>query len=507
MALRNNYYVSSFFWSTLQKVLNAIIGFISVPLLLGYFGKLDYGILGIATACNGYMHLLDLGMDTGAVKFYSQWLQQGDKGRIYRVARTNMTFYGIIALINMAGLFALAMWGESLFSVTHEQFLLLRTCLIIIATFSLFSWGATTFNQLLVAGMQMAFTMKVQSILTILKGLLIGLVFLFHLSLVQYFFLLTAIMATLVVPYAFKCKRLGMIDTLRPAFYWSDFKVVILFSLSIFALSLFQMTATQSRPIILSIFADDGAGVVAEFRIIEVIPLLIIMISGTFSGIFLPKASQLVTKRQQNEISIFAYKWTIYTTIIANCLCLPFILGANDILSAYVGAEYKYLSIWLIIWVVSVLFQVHSTPTNALILAYGRTKIMVYISAIACVISIIINALLARTYGVGSAIIGYFIYIIINLSSYYGFYFEKILHISRLSILRSFLMPTFCGVISLVVLMLMFKDLNLDVINPRMSAICVFSIKTSVWLAIYASLLYSFKILRVKNKRIITVYE
>ena len=74
----SNYYFSSFFWSTLAKILNAILGFISIPLLLGYYGKADYGILSIATACNGYMSLLDLGMNTGAVKFYSQWKAEGD---------------------------------------------------------------------------------------------------------------------------------------------------------------------------------------------------------------------------------------------------------------------------------------------------------------------------------------------------------------------------------------------------------------------------------------------
>ena len=36
-----SYFFNSFFWSTLSKVLNAIFGFISVPLLLGYFGKAE----------------------------------------------------------------------------------------------------------------------------------------------------------------------------------------------------------------------------------------------------------------------------------------------------------------------------------------------------------------------------------------------------------------------------------------------------------------------------------
>ena len=118
----NNYYLSSFFWSTQAKILNAILGFISIPLLLGYYGKADYGILSIATACNAYMHVLDLGMNTGAVKFFSQWRAEGKDRLINNVARTNYTFYILISAVNILGLLVLAWWGEGLFSITPGQF-------------------------------------------------------------------------------------------------------------------------------------------------------------------------------------------------------------------------------------------------------------------------------------------------------------------------------------------------------------------------------------------------
>ena len=126
----NKYFLSSFFWSTFSKVLNALFGFVSVPLLLGYFGKAEYGLLSIATACNGYMHLMDLGMNTGAIKFFSQWEAEGNRGMIKRVSRTNVTFYFIISIFNILGLLSLALWGEGLFSVTHEQFGQLKTCFV-----------------------------------------------------------------------------------------------------------------------------------------------------------------------------------------------------------------------------------------------------------------------------------------------------------------------------------------------------------------------------------------
>ena len=414
MELRNNYYVSSFFWNTFQKVLAAFVGFMTVPILLGYYGKEQYGVLSLATACNGYMHLLDLGMNVGAVRFFSLWRKEGDDARINRVARTNITFYGIIAIINALLLLILAAYGEPIFSVSHDQYLQLRDCLIIIASFCILSWGSTTFSQLLVADKQIGYTAKVQSVLTILKLLLIGITLKYHFSLTVYFLILTMLISFIVFPYIQKCIKDKLLDSIRPAYYWSDFKVVFSFSLSIFALSLFQMTATQTRPIVLGIFANNGALVNAEYRIIEVIPQFVIMIAGSFSSIFLPKTTELYATGNQNSINQFAYRWTIITTIIANMLCFPFIIGAKDILSAYVGEEYNYLHYWLIIWLLTTLLQTYSSPLYSLILSCGKTKTVVYTSAVASIISVIVNALLADKFGVGSAVIGYFSYIVIS---------------------------------------------------------------------------------------------
>lgn len=498
--LKNSYYFSSFFWSTLQKILNAILGFISVPLLLGYYGKAEYGILAIATACNGYMHLLDLGMNTGAIKFFSQWKAEGKQELIYRVARTNITFYILIACVNIFGLVALAVWGESIFSVTHEQFLQLRMCLFIIALFSIFSWAATTFNQLLVADKQMAYTMQVQCVQTILKTLLIFVVLWAHLSLTVYFFWLTVILALLLIPYAIKSRRDNLIDRLKPAAYWKDFRIVLTFSLSIFALSLFQMTATQSRPIILSIFSVNGAETVSEYRIIEVIPTLIIMIGGTFSSIFLPKTSELVAQKNQQAIDAFAYKWTTRTSVLANMLSIPFIFCSSEVLSAYVGSEYVSLSHWMAIWCLTVLIQIHTTPGNALVLAYGHTRPLVITSALACIISMIINAMLSLRYGVGSAVIGYFFYVILVIGSYYTVYYKKLMGLNRGKMLRCFLIPT--GLAIVVLLLVNFVPIHQKYFTTfpiRLQYIFICIVKSLLWLLPYSALLIAFHVIDIKS--------
>lgn len=498
--LKGNYYISSFFWSTLAKILNAVLGFVSVPLLLGLYGKAEYGILAIATSCNAYMHLLDLGMNTGAVKFFSQWKAEGKQTLIYRVARTNISFYLIIACINVIGLLALGLWGRSLFSVTDAQFQQLRECLYIIALFSVFSWVTTAFNQLLIADKQMGFTMQVQCVQTLLKGLLVAIVVMNRLSLSTYFFYLTLILALLIVPYAIKCLQGKLIDTLKPGGYWKDFKVVLIFSLSIFALSLFQTTAIQSRPILLSIFAANGAEVVAEFRILEVIPSLIIMIGGTFSSIFLPKTAELVARKNQTEIERFAYKWTTLTTILANTLCFPFILSAKEILSAYVGAAYSNLSVWLVLWCVTVLIQIHTTPGNSLVLAYGKTKLLVIMTAVTCVVSMLINVSVCPYWGVGSAVIGYFVYVAIIIGMYYVAFYKKLLQLSRWKMCKSFLQPTLIALLSAVAVYLLPLEDNLfGIENGRIAYIATFLLKSVLWFVPYVILLFGFKVISLKE--------
>ena len=502
-----NYYISSFFWSTLSKILNAIVNFFSIPFFLSIWGKADYGVLSLATACNSYMSLMDLGMNIGSVKFFSAWIAEGEYNKIYRIARTNITFYGIISLINIFVLIALVIWGKDIFSLTYDQFKQLQSCLIIIAIFSIFNWGATTFNQLLIADKQISFTMQMQCILALLKGLLVAIVFLYNISLTLYFLYLTALTSLLIIPYIIKCKRNKLIDSLRPATYWKEFNDIIKFSLSIFALSLFQMTATQSRPIVLSIFSPDGAESVADFRIIEVIPSFIIMICGTMSGIFLPKASEIIAKNNIKEIKLFAYRGTVLTSILATSICTPFIICSKEILSAYVGVNYTYLTIWLIIWLFLVLLQIHSTPANALILSKGKTLPLVIISGVSCIISIIINGLLAPQYRVGSSIIGYTIYIIINLFFYYFFFYSKYLSLKRTKILKSFVYPSLIGLIIAYIVNILLINFSVSLISERIDFVLTAISKACIWFILYVMFLLYFKIIRFKNGKVQTFIE
>ncbi len=494
------YYISSFFWGSIAKLITAAVNFISVPLLLIMYGNANYGVLSLAQAANAYISFLDMGMNTGAVKFISEWRAEGKTDLINKTARSNITFYIAIGILNSCILVLLALFGRNIFSVTEEQFIILRKCFLIIASFSVFNWASTAFNQLLVSAEKISFVNKMQCVTAVLNALAVILAVECQLSLTKYFFLVVMISSLLLVPYIIVVLRLHLVDSILPGWFWSSFRIVFLYSLNIFALSIFQMTASSSRPIVLGIFSSDAANISSEYRILTVFPNFILTIGGILSTILLPKSSKALALDDNITKENIAYKGTFITSVLANVLCLPFMLCSKEVISAYVGSDYSYLSMPFIIWLLSVLYQTHSTPCNSLILATGKTKWIVVSTAVSCVISVAMNIALCKSMGIMATVLSYALYVFIVITAYYVFYYRKILELSGFRVFKSFLLPTLLGFFSLFITVLIpFDALKIWNSATRWALVCKCFVKSTVWCVLYAGMLL---VLLFMNKKI-----
>lgn len=499
--MQANYYVSSMLWSSISKILDALINFVSIPLLINYFGKDTYGILSLGIAINAYLSLLDFGITTGSIKHFSQWKGQGKFDLIDRIARTSISFYSIIGMANAIVLISVAIWGESLFELSYEQFKQFQIILIILSAFSLINWVSSVFSQLLIADEKISFIQQISSIRTIINLFIIILAIAAKLSLVQYFFLFLLISSLKIVPYYISCRKRNLISSFLPQFYWKDFKIVLKYSLALFAMAIFQVTAMRSRPVILGMFSDDGVGIVAEYRIIEVFPIFIISLGGILTSILLPRSSKIVAENDEKRKQQLAYQGTQYTSILTAVLCFPVMLCSRELITAYVGESYSYLAIWLTIWCFTVVLFLHSTPASSLILATGKTKMLVYSTAFACIISILVNAILCVRFGVGSSIIGYFIYIVIHMGFYYFYFYNKILNLKSFKVFRSFIIPTFLGFLAYIML----YSININFAYPigeggaRVLVIIQCLVKGFLWLIMYAILLIGVKVVKFEE--------
>ena len=488
------YFASSFAWGVIAKLLDAIIKFVTIPLLLTYFGKDNYGLLTLAIATNAYMSLLDMGMNTGSVKFFSQWIAVGNYEMLNRVSRTNLTFYLILGCISGLILICLSLFADSIFNISPQQISPFQSLLFILAAIGLINWMTFVFTQLLIADEKMKNVQQILSVKSILSLVAVFVTIHFKLSLIQYFIIYMSANSLIIIPYYIVCKKRSLIKSLIPAFYWKDFSVIFKYSLAIFAMGLFQFTATQSRPLILGIFSSEGVSILSEYRIIEVFPIFIISIGGILISILLPKASKYILDNDWEVIKNFAYKGTLFTSILVAIFCFPIILASRELITLYVGQEYQHLHIWLSAWIFTLIIFLHNSPVASLVLATGKTKMLVYSSAIACVISIVLNAILCPLLGVGSAVVGYLIYILIQMSFYYFYFNNQILRLNSYKIFKSFVVPAMTGLMAFGLVYICsftsFESLFLSII-----------VKCGLWLILYVVFLFVFKIISVNDVR------
>lgn len=435
------YLVSSIFWSTVARIGDAVIRFITIPLLLHAYGKSEFGVLGIALAANAFVQIFDLGMNTGLVKYYSEWIRENASDKIEGATRAAYTLYLLIGVVNSAVLVVAAWKADTLFNIDKEDANLLRTLLLLLAISAVPNWYTAVGNQLLVADRQTAFVQKITALRNVALGLVVVMSATLKLSIINYF------VAHLVVTQAFslifliRAKTSKLVYRFTPSLDLRPIVPIIRYCTAIFAIGLFQISALQSRPLILGMFSADAGLAVAEYRVMEVFPLLVTSIGSMIIGILLPLATQAVREGNTALKEGLGYLGTRAATVVLAAMCLPLIVCARDLLVAFAGPDFAQREQWLAGWCVIVVLAQHINPLSSLLLAGGRIAPLIVSSAVSCACSIAANAMLADTYGVGSSVIGYGIYITLQLIFYYSYAIPKFIALNPLRVLGNFASP------------------------------------------------------------------
>lgn len=117
-------------WSMVYNVINGIYGFIAVPILISYFGKAEYGLIGLAMSINVYTRLMDMGFNNTNVRFFSAWLSKDDKEYVNRLFQTSLAFYGCIGILNSFIMLVISFFTSQLFHLTPEQDQIIKSLLL-----------------------------------------------------------------------------------------------------------------------------------------------------------------------------------------------------------------------------------------------------------------------------------------------------------------------------------------------------------------------------------------
>jgi O-antigen/teichoic acid export membrane protein len=309
------------------------------------------------------------------------------------------------------------------------------------------NWLTSVFYQVLVANDQMPFIQLMLVAKSILSLAAILMTVFMRASLTCYYVMALSANAAILIPYFLVCRARGYVIDARPGWDWPVVKPIVVYSLSVFVTSFFQFTAAQSRPLILSAFGSGNPAILTEYKVLEAFPQFVITIASTLIAILLPETSRLVQENNSEKIRAFAYGGTKLSTILLAFLCFPFMLNASEVLDLYVGPDYVVLAKWLILWFLTLAMYLYNAPIASLLLSSGRMMSLVVCTIVSCLLSIAINAALCPSLGVGSAVVGFFVYIAIQMIFYYFFLNSRVLGLRSWLVFRAFLLPTLAALL------------------------------------------------------------
>lgn len=440
-------------WGIIAKIIDALAKFITIPLLVGYFGKADYGLISLAFSLNAYLRLMDLGMNVGSVRYFAIWEAKSKYNKIMRASRSSMVFYGSVGLINALIFVLMADYGGYFFNLSPSQLPTYRIMMYILAGSTVFNWLSNVIIQLLSAKDELGYVNRVTVISSILNFAVAVAAINFKWSLTVYFLFYTISLLSVLPLYIRRLKvyPLKIKELLSPKWDKMAFKQIAGYSLAIFAMGIFQFSANELRPILLARYAK-GIDVLTDYRIIQTIAALIMSFGTIFLQVLLPSSAKVYAENNHPKMEKMIFEATRYISIFLTFVVFLLILNADEILLLYMGEDYLHLSIWLIIWLLTLLLSMHNTPVASIVLSSGKTKALIYSSAIGCVISLPVTVLLAKNLDVGAAVVGYFVYMIIQIGFFYLFYIPKILMLNSKKIFFGGFFPSFlCAAIALLV--------------------------------------------------------
>ena len=423
-------------WSIAYNLLNALYGFVAIPILINYFGKAEYGLIGLAQSVNVYIQLMDMGFNSTNVRFFSVWLEKHDCERVNKLFGTSISFYSVIGLLNAVILVVVSLFASSIFNVTAEQSEIIRHLLWILALAAIFNWYMSCYDQIIKATENVAWIQRCLFLPKILQVGVLVLTVCLKLPITAYFALTTFAVFVVLPIYMAKIRKEISYVSFLPRFNLPVFKEVLPYSLNIFSFNIFKFSFVNLCPVFLGILASAES--VADYKIVLGISGLIAMITGVVMGALLPSTSKIVARKDRDSYYKVAYQGTKYLSAVC-CFCVfGLITIGGDLLNVYVGEEFVYLAKWLCVMCLVNLGN-HILCISSLILSGADIKALSRMVIFSSVASLAMAWFMIPRYNVGGVVLAYVVYEVMQAAFYYFYYMPRKMDINSGKVFLSLL--------------------------------------------------------------------
>ena len=322
-------------------LLNAVLGFIYVPILLHYIGKSEYGLYQLMGSLIAYFSVMDFGLSATVIRFYTKYKALKDYRGMENILAVSLRCYGLVMVVvlligGVCYCFLGDAFGNSMTAaeVGEAKQIFLLLLLNIVITLS-----TMVFRSVINAHERFFFLKGMETIQLVMQPVLVVLVLQQHpsaFSVATVQTVLNLVLSGARVYYCFHDLHVKI-----HFHYWnhelfSEFKKL---ALSVFAVSLIDQVFWKTNQIILGIIS--GTAAVAVYSIASLIYMNYMALS-TISGVYLPHVTGMVARKEPisnlSELFIQIGRWQYYLLAL---VATGFIIFGKQFIALWAGPGFE----------------------------------------------------------------------------------------------------------------------------------------------------------------------
>lgn len=385
--------------SYISMGVNALIGFIYIPLLLAFLTKEQYGLYQLVGSMIAYIAVMDFGLANTTVRYYSRYLAQNDIRnqenllatmlRLYMGIAIAIIFVGIILLYVLLPFYTKTLSATDLIIAKQVYWIMLFNLAVTIP--------GHIFSAIIQSHERFVFLRCATLLNIILQPCLVYIVLHFKASIVA-----LVIVQTLCNLSLFLVNAYYSIFKLHAKFHlykWETkfVKEILYFSFFIFLNAIMDQVYWKTGQLILG--AIIGTAIVAVYSVTVQLCSAFMSFSANISSVFLPKLSALATQNNMDEINSIFLKVGRLQFYIVMLIFWGFVLFGRQFLHLWVGDSFLPAYTYAVILMAGLIIPLVQNTGILILQAKNKHAFRSIVFVIIAILNVCISIPMAKHYG------------------------------------------------------------------------------------------------------------
>lgn len=490
------------FLSYLNIALQAVIGFLYVPILLHYIGKSEYGLYQLMGSLIAYFSIMDFGLSAAVIRFYAKYKALKDSIGMENILAISVRGYGAVTVLALAigfvcyGFLDVIFVGSMTVSEVNEAkqiFLLLLLNIVI-------TLSTMVFRSVINAHERFFFLKGMETIQLVMQPILVVLVLQHHpsaFSVAAVQTVLNLLLSGARVYYCFHDLHVKIHFHYWSPELFSEFKKL---ALSVFVVTLIDQVFWKTNQIILGIIS--GTAAVAVYSIASLIYMNYMALSTAISGVYLPHVTGMVARKEPisslSELFIQIGRWQYYLLAL---VATGFIIFGKQFIALWAGPGFEDSYIITLLIILPFTVDLIQNIGLAIMQAMNRYDFRARIYFLTGVLNLLLAIPLGIKYGGIGCAVATGISMIVGNGFIMNWYYAKEMHLAIASFWKQI------GKISFITFMCLVIGYWVNAYIGPYGGIYPFILKVVMYTILYVVMIYFFAMNLSEQEKVHAVFH